>query len=117
MLTTLLDLSKHAVALAGVGCSRDVVTKDHFFPDEFVRWAYYTIVPKVHPTIRQPSGWWCWECDSLADRQPEDKAALKNKLEEVEGEHKQRWREEWLPKQRTVIHELIARGLDHLPLS
>ena len=99
-----------------VGCGRDGMEKDHFFPDEYVRWAYYTIVPKLHATIRQPSGWWCWECDSLADRQPEDKAALKDKLEE-KGEYRQRWTEEWLPKQRAVIHEGIARGLDHLPVS
>ncbi len=96
------------------GCSRDCCEPDHFFPKEYARWGYYSLISKVHPTIKQPGGWWCWECDGLADHQPEDKAQLKEMLY-GDPVYKQRWNEEWLPKQRTLIAVFMARGEDRLP--
>ena len=45
---------------------------------------------------------WCWGCDGLADHQPGDKAKLKEMLES-EPLYKQRWNEEWIPKDTQVF--------------
>lgn len=89
-------------------------TRIVFFPSESKRWGYYVLAPKVHPSIRQPSGWWCWECDALCERQPEDKSELRRKLAS-DPEYKQVWNDEWIPKQRHLIKQCIARGDDRLP--
>ena len=81
------------------GCDGCCKESDPFFPKEYRRWGYYLIVPRLDLVVRQPSGWWCWECDTLTEGQPEDKNKLRTRLME-ETEYKRVWNEEWIPKQR-----------------
>ena len=97
-----------------LACSGHTTDKDGNFPDEHKRWAYYVLNTMMHPTIRQPSGLWCWECDSLCEHQPEDKDTLKGKLGS-DPEYRRVWTEEWLPRQRVMIAAAISRGDDRLP--
>ena len=98
------------------GCGARTTDRDNTFPQDHKRWGYYTLCPKAHPTIKQPSGWWCWECDSLCEHQPEDKMALKGKLEDQqESEYRRVWNEEWLPRLRGAIAAAVSRGEDKLP--
>ena len=97
-----------------LACSGHTTDKDGNFPDEHKRWAYYVLNTMMHPTIRQPSGLWCWECDSLCEHQPEDKDTLKGKLGS-DPEYRRVWTEEWLPRQRVIIAAAISRGDDRLP--
>ena len=53
-----------------------MVCSDNYFPDEYLRWGYYTLQPKLDAMVKQPSGLFCWECDAQSESEPCDKASL-----------------------------------------
>ncbi len=96
------------------GCGRSTGDRDHHFPDEYVRWSYYKLVPRVSQDVKQPFGTWCWECDAIAEGEPEPKAPLAQKLKTNPG-FKAKWCEEKLPHHRGRVRLLIASHSDRLP--
>jgi hypothetical protein len=94
------------------GCTRSCCNRDYFFHEEYVRWGYYTLLLKYSNEFRQPSGNFCWECDSLAEREPESKGELEVKLRD--DIYKREW-DDKLTEQRVRIGQAIARGEDRLP--
>jgi hypothetical protein len=101
------------------GCDEETTSGCLFFPENYIRWAYYKLQVKFSPNVFQPSGDFCYVCDYLTEHEADTKAKLKDKLTMgstgFQSDFKATWNETLVPAVRIDVIKMIADGATRLP--